>query len=118
MGETFRFLAQYQPPPPEGAGSPLAWGTEEHVRELLGADFDLTIERRMSHSEDDSLEASWSRFSKNFGPVRLLLDNLPPEEAEAFTASALEHFGRNVQPDGRLAVDREYLLVTGERRQG
>ena len=98
----------------EGAGSPLEWGTEEHVRELLGADFDLTIERRISHSEDDSLESSWSRFSTNFGPVRLLLENLPTEEAEAFTASALEHFGRNVQPDGRLVVDREYLLVIGE----
>ena len=116
VGEMFTFFAQYQPPPPEGAGSPLQWGTDGHVQQLLGGDFDLTLERRISRLEADSLEAFWARFSTNFGPFRLLLDTMPVEKAEEFTAAALEHYGRHVQPDGRLVDEREYLLVTGIRK--
>jgi SAM-dependent methyltransferase len=116
VGDTFTFLGQYQPPPPDGAGTPLQWGTDEHVHQLLGGNFDLTIERRMSHLESDSLDEFWGRFSKNFGPVRMLLDNLPPEKAEEFSAAARDHYSSHVQPDGRVVDDREYLLVTGVRR--
>lgn len=116
IGDMFKFFAQYQPPPPEGAGTPLQWGTEDHVRELLGDDFDLTIERRISRLEADSLEELWANLSTNFGPTRMLLDSMPAERAEEFTSAALEHFSRHVQPDGRVVDDREYLLVLGERR--
>ena len=116
IGDMFKFFAQYQPPPPDGAGTPLQWGTDEHVHQLLGGNFDLTIERRMSHLENDSLDEFWDHFSKNFGPVRMLLDNLPPEKAEEFSAAAREHYSRHVQPDGRVVDEREYLLVTGIRK--
>jgi SAM-dependent methyltransferase len=116
VGEMFKLFAQYQPPLPDGAGTPLQWGTDDHVEELLGADFELTIERRMSRFEGDSLEEAWERFSTNFGPVRMMLDNLPPEKAEEFIAAGLEHFGKSVQDDGSIADDREYLLVTGIRK--
>ena len=116
VGDMFKFFGQYQPSPPEGAGTPLHWGTDDHVEELLAGNFDLTIERRTSRLEEDSLDAFWERFAPNFGPVRMLLDNLPPEKAEEFTAAALEFYGRQVQPDGRLVDDREYLLVTGVRK--
>lgn len=116
IGDMFKFFAQYQPPPPDGAGTPLQWGTEAHVHQLLDGTFDLTIERRMSHLENDSYDEFWEMLSKNFGPVRMLLDNLPPERAAEFTAAAREHYGRHVQPDGRIVDDREYLLVTGIRR--
>src|SRR5262249_53012321 len=33
--------SRFQPPPPEGAGYPFDWGTEEHVTELLGGAFEL-----------------------------------------------------------------------------
>jgi SAM-dependent methyltransferase len=40
IGAMFKAMASIGPPPPEGFQSPLLWGTEEHVRELLGdADF-------------------------------------------------------------------------------
>ena len=116
VGDMFKFFGQYQPPPPEGAGSPLQWGTDEHVQQLLDGAFDLTIERRMSHLENDSLDDFWELFSQNFGPVRMLLDNLPPERAAEFTDAAREHYSRYVQPDGRVVDEREYLLVTGIRR--
>ena len=45
LAEIFRIQADFQPaPPPPGAGSPFDWGREEHVRELLGSDFDLELD--------------------------------------------------------------------------
>ena len=116
VGEMFKFFAQWQPPPPEGAGTPLQWGTAEYVHRLLSSDFELTIERRMSHLENDSVDEWREHFSKNFGPTRMLLDNLPPDKAGEFSAAAREHYSRHVQPDGRVVDDREYLLVTGVRK--
>lgn len=118
IGDMFAFFALYRPPPPEGAGSPLAWGTEDHVRERLGGAFELTIEHRISRLENDSYDEFWESFSTNFGPVRLLLDHLPPDRAAEFTDAAREHYSRHVQPDGRVVDDREYLLVTGIRNSG
>lgn len=116
VGDMFKFFGPYQPPPPEGAGTPLQWGTEDHVHELLDRAFDLTIDRRISRFEADSLDDAWELFSKNFGPVRMLLDNLPPERAAEFTAGARDHFSRYTQPDGSFVDEREYLLVTGLRK--
>ncbi len=36
LGQMFRMMGPFLPPPAPGAGSPFTWGTEEHVRELLG----------------------------------------------------------------------------------
>jgi ubiquinone/menaquinone biosynthesis C-methylase UbiE len=115
IGDMFRMLAQFQPPPPEGAGGPAQWGSEEHVRELLGGAFDLTIERRISRAEEDSYDAFWTKFSQSFGPLKLLLENLG-QRREELEAAAHEHYRQFEQPDGRLVDDREYLLVTGIRR--
>lgn len=114
IGDMFRLLARFQPPPPEGAGAPAQWGDESHVRELLGDAFDLTIERRSSRAEEDSLEEFWTAFSTNFGPLKLLLENAGDRRPEVEEV-VLGHFRRFEQPDGTLADDREYLLVTGIR---
>jgi 2-polyprenyl-3-methyl-5-hydroxy-6-metoxy-1,4-benzoquinol methylase len=60
IGSMFRMMAQFQPPPPEGAGAPLDWGRPEHVRTLLGRAFDLQIEERTSVFEMPSAEAYWT----------------------------------------------------------
>jgi ubiquinone/menaquinone biosynthesis C-methylase UbiE len=116
IGAMFKLLGEFQPPPPEGAGAPLQWGTEAHVGEMLGSAFDLTIERRMSHREEDSLDEFWAAYSQNFGPVRLLLENLPPERGADLKAAAFAHYEPKLQPDGGFVDEREYLLVTGIRR--
>jgi ubiquinone/menaquinone biosynthesis C-methylase UbiE len=116
VGDMFKFFGKYQPPPPEGAGSPVQWGTEEHIHQMFDGTFDLTIERRMSRQENESLDEFWEFFSKNFGPVRLMLDNLPPERADEFAAATREHVSRYVQPDGRVVDERDYFLVTGIRK--
>lgn len=115
IGDMFRTLAQFQPPPPEGAGSPVQWGSEDHVREHFGDTFDLTIERRVSRAEEDSFDEFWTTFSTNFGPLKLLLENAGDRRAE-IERTVLDHFRTFEQPDGRIVDDREYLLVTGIRR--
>jgi SAM-dependent methyltransferase len=116
IGDLLELVGQYQPPPPPGAGVPLAWGDEQHVLDELGSDFELAFERRISRAEEDSFDDFWGSFSKNFGPLKLLLENLEPERRSGMEDAVRTHFGRFEQPDGRLVEDREYLLVTGTRR--
>lgn len=51
IGRMFRIMAELVPPPP-GTASPLLWGTEQHVRELLG---DAEFERHEVEWRDDSV---------------------------------------------------------------
>jgi hypothetical protein len=116
VGAFFRIGARFQPPPPPGAGSPLAWGEEEHVQELLGDTFELSTEHRISRWREPSLETAWEAISTHFGPVVTALQNLPAEQAEQFVQALREHLRSTVQPDGRILDEREYLLISGTRR--
>jgi ubiquinone/menaquinone biosynthesis C-methylase UbiE len=116
VGEMFETLVPFQPPPPAGAGTPLMWGREEHVREKLGDAFDLSIERRISRHEEESTDSAWERFSTSFGPTKMLLDNLEPERRAEFEQAMRGLMQRREQPDGRFVDEREYLLVSGVRR--
>jgi SAM-dependent methyltransferase len=116
IADLLKLLGRFQPPPPPGAGVPLAWGDEQHVRDELGSDFELAFERRISRTEETSFDDFWLKFSQNFGPLKLLLENLEPEVRSELDEAIREHFARFEQSDGRLIEDREYLLVTGTRR--
>jgi ubiquinone/menaquinone biosynthesis C-methylase UbiE len=116
VGDMLRAFAAFQPPPPPGAGTPLAWGREEYVQERFGDAFDLSIERRLSRQEDESPEHAWEYFVARFGPVKLMLENLDAERRAVFDALAREHYESLRQPDGSFLDQREYLLVTGTRR--
>ena len=116
VGEMFKAFAPFQPPAPEGAGTPLMWGREEYVHEKLGAAFELSSERRISRAEDESPEQNWEYFAPRFGPVKTLLDNLEMERRDEFEQAARAHWDKGPQPDGRYVEEREYLLVIGVRR--
>ena len=116
VGDMLSAFGAFQPPPPPGAGIPLAWGREEYVQEKLGAAFDLSIERRLSRQEDESPEHAWEYFVPRFGPVKLMLESLDAERRAEFEAMARAHYERGRQPDGTFLDEREYLLVTGTRR--
>jgi SAM-dependent methyltransferase len=117
VGSVFKTMGPFMPPPPEGAGMPLQWGSEDYVHAKLDGAFEIAIERRISrHDQGQSVEEFWEAFSTNFGPIRTLRDNLEPERREELEQTMLEHFRAQVQPDGRYVDEREYLLVTGRRR--
>jgi 2-polyprenyl-3-methyl-5-hydroxy-6-metoxy-1,4-benzoquinol methylase len=48
MAEVFKMMGPFLPPPVPGAGSPFAWGDQDHVRELLGGTFELDFEEQDS----------------------------------------------------------------------
>ena len=117
IGQMFKLMAQFNPPPPEGAGSPLEWGRPEYVQDLLGDSFDLQIEERESTFEMPSAEDYWTKFSPAFGPIKTLLETLDDGDRakvhDTFVGWLDDNFAA---PDGSIAHKREYLLILGTRK--
>jgi SAM-dependent methyltransferase len=117
IGGMFKTMAQFQPPPPEGAGMPLDWGRPERVQELLGDAFDLQIEERASTFEIGGAEEYWTKFSPAFGPCKTLLETLDDEGKEQVHQAFVEFLDNGFgTADGSIAHKREYLLILGTRR--
>jgi SAM-dependent methyltransferase len=107
IGRMFRAIAELLPPPP-GGEPPILWGTEQHIRELLG---DGEFERHEVEWKDESVE-SYARFMlDSFGPLlnaRELLGEREAELDEAFRAFLARE---NLADDGTLRFNGEYLLA-------
>jgi ubiquinone/menaquinone biosynthesis C-methylase UbiE len=106
IGRMFRTIAELVPPPP-GVTPPILWGTQEHVRELLG---EGEFERREIEWTDESPE-SYARFMlDSFGPLlnaRELLAERENELDQAFTEFLRRE---NLNEDGTLRFRGEYLV--------
>jgi SAM-dependent methyltransferase len=111
----FRMVADFQPRMPEGAGSPLEWGREQHVRHLLGADFDLRFVRGSSPQVGESGEEIWQLFRTSFGPIKTLYETLPEPRREELHRAYVDHL-EEWRIDGGIRAPREYLLILGTRR--
>jgi len=106
IGRMFRTLAELVPPPP-GATPPILWGTEGHVRELLG---DAEFERHEIEWTDESPE-SYARFMlDSFGPLLNAREVLGEREDELDTAFTDFLRRENLAEDGTLRFGGEYLL--------
>ena len=46
LGQMFKRMSAFHPPPPDGFQPPVLWGTEDHVRELLGDGVEVRAPRR------------------------------------------------------------------------
>jgi ubiquinone/menaquinone biosynthesis C-methylase UbiE len=120
-GEFFGTLAAYLPPPPPDALPPLLWGSEDHVRELLGEHVErLELSRRTYVERSSSPEAYVALFKSTFGPVltayELLVDR--PERVEEFDR-ALLRFAVDANRGARAGQAEyvyEYLLVVARKR--
>ncbi len=109
----FKVMAPYQPAPPPS--SPFEWGDETRVRELLGDDFELEIEERVSTMRISSGEEYWELFSTSYGPTKTLVEAIG-ERREDLHRDWVEFFETNYRSDGEILHTREYLLVVGTRR--
>ncbi len=116
LAKMFGMMKPFAPPPPEGAGSPFAWGDENHVRELLGDAFELDLERHVSHLRVPSGEDYWELFSSSYGPTKTLADSLDDERREEFHQAWVDFFESNYRSNGESDHDREWRLVYGTRR--
>jgi ubiquinone/menaquinone biosynthesis C-methylase UbiE len=107
IGGMFQRLGALSPPPPNGAQSPLLWGTEPHVRELLGDG--VAFERH----EVEWLEPSAERYAEfmenSFGPLiaaRAALGDAVVHDAYLSWVNDV-----NETADGTLRFGGEYLLA-------
>jgi len=115
VGGMFKALQPFQPPPPEGAGSPLAWGDEEYVEQLLGKDFELEFSEGDVALEAESGEEVWQLFSTSFGPVKTLNEALEGERREEYERAFIDYH-ESFRTNGGIHMPRRYLLTLGRRR--
>ena len=120
MGRISRAIAELVPPPPGGQPAVL-WGTEQHVRELLGdggrgqaaggaRGAAMTFERHEIVWEDRSAE-DYSRFMlESFGPLLNARELLGERESELETVFTEFLKRENQNDDGTLRFSGEYLL--------
>lgn len=116
VGEMFKTISKHAPPPP-GIDSPLLWGTEGRVRELLGDGIsDLRIERRKSRQPFRSADHYIEFFRTNFGPTKTAFERVGPDGEAALhddLKTLLEE--QNKAGDRAMVLEAEYLEVVATR---
>ncbi|MFP5505942.1 MAG: class I SAM-dependent methyltransferase [Gammaproteobacteria bacterium] len=117
LGELFRLIAAYAPPPP-GVPSPMLWGSEPHIVELFGPEaIDIRSERRTFNFRYRS-PAHWIDVFRNYyGPTHKVYAALDPARQTALTqdiSALLERL--NIGGPASLVVPGEYLEVVITRR--
>lgn len=115
IGQMFKTMKPYAPPPPTGAQPPPLWGDPDHVQALFGARVsEISFRRELLHVDYfDSPEAFRDFFKRCYGPTvstyRAIHDD-PARVAEL--DAALAELARTHQRGGG-AMAWEYLLCTG-----
>jgi SAM-dependent methyltransferase len=119
IGDLFRTMGPFAPPPPAGAQPPPLWGSEEHVRELFGDRVALrTLER---HTLEVTAFARARDFGEHFkaryGPTIAARKNAAKDGREGELDAALDAFcdrwNRGTEDAARFEI--EYLLAIGTR---
>jgi SAM-dependent methyltransferase len=114
MADMFKLFGRYQPPPPDGAGSPVDWGREDHARELLESTFDLRFVHGTTHW-DDSPHESWELMLTNSGPTKTLYSMLDEERRERLHDDYIAYI-RQFEHDGVVDAPGEYVVILGRRK--
>jgi 2-polyprenyl-6-hydroxyphenyl methylase/3-demethylubiquinone-9 3-methyltransferase len=115
-GDFFRLLAPYLPPQPPGALPPLLWGTEDHVRRLLGgANRSIVMSRHHYLETAPGADQYLDLFKSTFGPMVAIYASLAGPAARADLDAAFLRFvsrwNQERSPDASVAIPYEYLLV-------
>ncbi|SDJ51195.1 class I SAM-dependent methyltransferase [Natronorubrum texcoconense] len=115
-GDWFATHARYVPPPP-GVQSPLRWGTDEGLDELLGADTrTIDSNRRTALQYYRSIDHAVDVFSTYFGPTIRALETLDADERERLRNDLGDVFERyNRATDGTAIVENQYLQTVATR---
>ena len=115
FGQLIGALGRRLPPPPAGAAPPILWGTEAHVRTVLGGQILLALERRTVDLVFSSSAEMMAGFQERFGPMILARQLLDPESYEVLVAElrALCEASAIAGPQSEVRIPSEYLLVVG-----
>jgi ubiquinone/menaquinone biosynthesis C-methylase UbiE len=120
ISDFFGALAPYMPPPSPGALPPAQWGSEKHVRELLGNRVESLQMTRRNYVEKAASPRHYRElFKEAFGPVVAIYASLAqePERAAALDRDFLEFATRtnSGRPEGPAEYRYEYLLVVARK---
>ena len=100
---------------PASSPSPLSWGDPAHAESLLGRDFSLRFEHRVSSAYYDNADDIWHWYLRGFGPLRALHESLGVAGRRALKRD-VDAYHNAFAVEAGLKVQREYLLIIGERR--
>ena len=121
VGELFRTMKPYAPPPPPGAQPAPLWGDEDHVRGLLGDGVtDLVAQRQTLAVEQFPTPEAWREYWKTvYGPTIAVYRHIAgdPEEVAALDRDLTDLAVRYDRGTGSTVLDWEYLIITA-RKQG
>ena len=109
VGELFRTIGRYLPPPP-GLRPPVLWGSEERLRELFGPEVTISAPQRTFRWRFPSAEHQAEFFATFYGPTNKALAALSPDRAAALKADMVEVARSfDLSDDDTLVLRQEYL---------
>lgn len=118
IGNLFKTMKPYAPPPPAGASPAPLWGNEDHVRTLFGDRVDLSVRRQtvlMDHCANPTeFREYWKR---NYGPTiaAYKFNAEQPERVAALDRDFLAFLTDSYRSGDRPGWEAEYLLVTATK---
>jgi SAM-dependent methyltransferase len=119
IGQMFATMKPYAAPPPPGAQPPPLWGSEDHVRELLGDRVEQvrTETRTLRVTHYTSPEAFRDYFKTNYGPTisayRFIADD--PDRVAALDHDLAELGQRFDIGTDSYELDWEYLIFIARK---
>jgi SAM-dependent methyltransferase len=121
VGELFKTMKPYAPPPPAGAQPPPLWGDEDHVRALLGDRVtDVVARRQTLTTEEFPSPEGWRDYWKTvYGPTIAVYRGLAgdPERSAALDRDLLALAERFDRGTDSTVMDWEYLVLTARTRR-
>jgi SAM-dependent methyltransferase len=116
IGQLFKIVGAHVPPP-AGVPSPLQWGTDARLEELLGSEARIEITRRHFVFRYRSAQEFYDTFVTYYGPTlkaSAALDEAGRESFESQIVALANQHDRGAS--GSLAVPSEYVEVVAHRR--
>ena len=105
---------RYSPPLQPGQGDSDDWGSEDYVRERLGAAFTLRFEEGDAPVTGGSGEAVWGLLLEGSGPFRARAESLDHEQLDRFHREFVDLLESH-PVDGGVSVPAPFLVVLGSR---
>jgi SAM-dependent methyltransferase len=117
LGDWFRATAKHAPPP-QGLVSPLRWGTEDGIAELLGDQVGSVYSRKRTFTwRYPDAQAMVDQFRSVYGPTVKAFATVGEDGAAALEAELLATVERAGHRRGdAIAIPAEYLEVVAVRR--
>jgi SAM-dependent methyltransferase len=112
----FKVMRPYMPEPPSPPPpSPFAWGSQERVRQLLGAAFDLRFETGTTVMRAPDGRTVWELFVTGYGPTKALAASLDPDRRDGLKRDFID-FHEGFKSELGVAMPRDYLVTIGVRK--